>query len=99
MRKRNINNQMKIWIVKTLQRWIIMTLLREETLAKIKKYFTGNKSRINLLKFPLKKLTKVKTLQFINIRKQIFNIKNKKIMNKVQSQMMKFLSFHKIIKL
>ena len=76
MRKRNINNQMKIWIAKIPQRWRIMIWLREETLAKIKKYFTGNKSRINSLKSPLKKLSKVKILRFINISKQIFNIKN-----------------------
>lgn len=76
MRKRIINNQMKIWIAKILQRWRIMTSLREETLAKIKKYFTGNKNKINTLKSPLKKLLKVKIHRFINISKQIFYIKN-----------------------
>ena len=77
MRKRNINSQRKILIARILQRQIMTTRLREETLVKIKRYFTGSQIRIN----SLKKSTKVKNLRIINISKQIFNVIKSKMMN------------------
>jgi hypothetical protein len=81
MRKRNINSQRKIRIARILQRRIMMTRLREETLVKIKRYFTGSQIRIN----SLKKSTKVKNLRTINITKQIFNVIKSKMMSLAQT--------------
>ena len=81
MRKRNINSQRKILIARILQRQKMTTRLREETLVKIKRYFTGSQIRIN----SLKKSTKVKNLRIINISKQIFNVIKSKMMNHTQT--------------
>ena len=81
MRKRNINSQRKILTARILQRQKMTTRLREETLVKIKRYFTGSQIRIN----SLKKSTKVKNLRIINISKQIFNVIKSKMMNHTQT--------------